>query len=319
MTSLTNWHLRFRLAPLFCLLGLGSVTPAQQAPADSDAARIPSTSPTTSALITLNLIALDKDGKPVTDLKPGDLHLFENKVEQKIDSLSPDTNEPLTIGFFFDVSASRRADKHVGEETQLVSSLLRAIWHDGDTAFLVAFNDKTHVDVQPTEKLEEMDRGLKLIPGEARSSTALYDALCSFRPEKLSAVPGRKVYVVFSDFEDNSSRNRFENVVEVARQAKLSIFPVVLDRSFGGSSSKKPEKRARNAAQTIAEETGGEVLIPESGRELPAIFQRLTADLQAGYRLVYISSSTSPPSKAKTGKARIETTRSQVKLIYPKS
>jgi VWFA-related protein len=319
MTRLTKLRLHLLLIPVFCLLGVSLMTPAQQAPANSNAATTPSTSPGTPATFTFNLIALDKDGKPVTDLKSGDLHLFENKVEQKIESLSPAAAEPLTIGFFFDVSGSRRADKYIEQETKLVSVLLRAIWHEGDLAFLIAFNNITHVDVQPTQKLEEMDKGLKLIPGENRSSTALYDALCLVTGEKVSAFPGRKVYVVLSDFEDNASRNRLERVLEVAHQANLSIFPVVLDGEFAGSSSKQSVKRSRKVAQTIAEGTGGEVLIPESGKQLPAIFQRLTMDLQASYRLVYVPSPTSPPGNAKAGKTRIETTRPRVKLIYPKS
>jgi hypothetical protein len=110
-----------------------------------------------------------------------------------------------------------------------------------------------------------------------------------------------------------------ENVLEVARQGKLSIFPVVLGGGFTAISSKKSDKRSQKIAQTVAEETGGEVLIPESGKQLPAIFQRLTADLQAGYRLVFIPSSTPSSSNGKAGKMRIETTRPHVKLIYPKS
>jgi hypothetical protein len=60
-------------------------------------------------------------------------------------------------------------------------------------------------------------------------------------------------------------------------------------------------------------------LIPESGKQLPAVFQRLTTDLQADYRLTYTPSSASSRGSAKTGKIRMETTRPHVKLIYPKS
>lgn len=319
MTYLKKSLLRFFLIPLLCLQAVGSTTPAQQAPAPSNAAIDPSTIPATPATFTLNLMALDKDGKPVTDLKPEELHFFEGNVEQKIESLSPGASEPLTVGLFFDISASRRADSHIEEETHLLSMLLRTIWHDGDTAFLISFNDRPFVETPPTLKLEEIDGGLKKIPGENRSSTSLYDALCHMRPEKFAATRGRKIYIVFSDFDDNSSRNRIEDVLAVARQARLSIFPVVLDHSFGRPSDKQFEKRARKAAQTIAEETGGEVLIPESDKQLPTVFERLTTDLQAGYRLVSIPPSTSPSSNGKAGKIRIETTRPHVKLIYPKS
>lgn len=309
----------FFLIPLFFLLGVGLAVPAQQAPVASNATAGPSSSPDAPAPITVNLIALDKDGKAVTDLKPDELHFFEGNVEQRIQSISPAASEPLTIGVFFDISGSRRDDSHIEEETHLVSELLRAIWHDGDTAFLISFNDRPFVETPPTLKLEEIDGGLKKIPGENRSSTSLYDALCYLRPEKLAAMHGRKVYIVFSDFDDNSSRSRLENVLDVARQANLSIFPVVLDRSFGRPSAKQGEKRARKAAQRIAEETGGEVLIPESGAQLPAIFQRLIVDLQAGYRLVYTPSLIAPSGNGKAGKTRMETTRPHVKLIYPKS
>jgi VWFA-related protein len=319
MTHLKKLRLHLLLIPVFCLLGVSLITPAQQAPSALNASVDSSTSPATPATFTLNLIALDKEGKPVTDLKPGELHFFEGNLEQKIESVSPAAAEPLTIGIFFDISASRRADKYVEQETKMVGELLRAIWHDGDTAFLISFNDRPFVETPPTLKLEEIDEGLKKIPSKNRSSTSLYDALCLLRPEKLTAIRGRKVYIVFSDFEDNSSRNRLENVLEVTRQGKLSIFPVVLDGEFTGSSSKQSVKRSRKAAQTIVEETGGEVLIPESGKQLPAIFQRLTADLQAGYRLVYVPSTTSPSGNGKAGKTRIETTRAHVKLIYPKS
>lgn len=307
------------LISLFCLVGVGLAVPAQQAPGASSVVASPSSSPDTPAAITLSFIALDKDGKAVTDLKPEEIHFFEGSVEQKIQSLSPGASEPLTVGLFFDISASRRADSHIAEETHLVSTLLRTIWHDGDTAFLISFNDRPFVETPPTAKLEEIDEGLKKIPSDNRSSTSLYDAVCNVQPERLPATRGRKVYIVFSDFDDNSSRNRIEDVLRFARQSNLSIFPVVLDRSFGKPSEKQFEKRARKAAQTIAEETGGEVLIPETGTQLPAIFQRLTTDLQAGYQIFYTPSSTSSPGNAKAGKIRIETTRPHVKLIYPKS
>ena len=316
---MTKSRLGFLLISLCCLLGFAALTPTQQAPAASNAATVASSGPDTAAPITLNFIALDKDGKPVTDLKPEEIHFFEGNVEQKIQSLSPGTSEPLTVGLFFDISASRRADSHIAEETHLVSTLLRAIWHDDDTAFLISFNDRPFVETPLTAKLEEIDEGLKKIPNDNRSSTSLYDAVCHVQPEKLAATRGRKVYVVFSDFDDNSSRNRIEDVLSVARRANLSIFPVVLDRSFGKPSDKQFEKRGRKAAQTIAEETGGEMLIPESGTQLPAVFQRLRADLEGGYQLVYTPFSTAPSGNSKTGKTRIETTRPHVKLIYPKS
>ena len=265
------------------------------------------------------MIALDRGGQPVTDLKAEELHLFEGKAEQEIRALSPAGREPLTIGLFFDVSGSRRADKYVGDETRLTGEFLHSIWHAGDTAFVVEFADRPYAVTQPTQKLDDIDQGLRQIP-QARyvGPTALYDTLCLVKPEKLSAIPGRKVYVVLSDFDDNSSRIRPGRALDAAHEAQVAIFPVVLSEDFGGDYSKRIAKRSREQAQRFADETGGEVLIPESHKQLALIFERLAADLQSGYRITYVPSPAASQTKNKRSKIRIDTTREQVRLIYPK-
>lgn len=263
---------------------------------------------------TVYLYAIDKDGGPITDLKEQELRIFEGKVERKIISVSSASDEQLTLGLFFDISGSRRADRSVREEVRAASEFLHSIWRDGDMGFVLAFNDKMRPAIQPTHKLEDVDEGLKKIPDATHwGATALYDALCIVRPEKLNSVPGRKIYIVLSDFEDNSSKNKLENVVELAHEARIAIFPVILDEGFGGGNSRKGAKRAKETAQKIAEGTGGEVLIPESPKQLPAIFTRLSNELHAAYRITY-KSELSPTSGKK--KLRIEITRPHAKLLF---
>jgi Ca-activated chloride channel family protein len=310
----------FRLLLLcaLCSRSLGPSAAVAQAPAASTPAITPLSDDTASPrLRVLDLIAFDKDGRLVTDLKPEELRLVQNNTEQKIRSLSPAAREPLTIGLFFDVSGSRRADKYVDEETRLAGELVHSIWQEGDTAFLVGFGERVVVVTQPTHKPGEIDEGLKQVPGGYSGSTALYDALCLLKPEKLAAVPGRKVYVVFSDFGDNSSRNSIERALDVAREAGVAIFPVILYEGFG-SQSKKEEKLDRERAQRVADGTGGEVLIPVSHQELAQVFQSLAADLQSGYRLTYTPSSSASLDKRKRSKLKLQTTRAGVKLLYPK-
>src|SRR5712664_1186357 len=312
---------RFLVLCVLCSQGFGvSVTVAQVPATASPSASPPSDANTAPGLRVLDLIALDRDGRPVTDSKPQEHRLFEDNAEQKIKSLSPAANEPLTIGLFFDVSGSRHTDTHVTDETRLTSELVHSIWHQGDVGFLIEFNDEAFAVTQPTQKLEEIDKGLRqILETKPRRSTSLYDALCLVKPEHLSALPGRKVYVVFSDFEDNSSRNKAENVLDVARKGGVSIFPVILSEGFSGGYSKRIEKRSREQALKIADESGGEVLIPKSHKQLEQIFQRLTADLQSAYRIIYLPSTPSSQDKGKRGKLKLQTTRDGVKLLYPKS
>jgi len=148
----------------------------------------------------------------------------------------------------------------------------------------VGFGQRVVVVTQPRHEPEEIDEGLKQIPGGYWGSTALYDALCLvLKPEKLADIPGRKVYVVLSDFADNASRHSAKDVLDVARRGGVSIFPVILSAGFGGGYSKRNEKRSSEQAHKIADETGGEVLIPESQKQLALNFQRLASDLQSAY------------------------------------
>ncbi len=93
---------------------------------------------------------------------------------------------------------------------------------------------------------------------------------------------------------------------------------MILSEGFGGGYSKRIEKRSREQALKIADESGGEVLIPESRKQLGQIFQRLTADLQSAYRITYLPSSPVSQDKRKHGKLQLQSTRAGVKLLYPK-
>jgi VWFA-related protein len=311
---------RFLVLCVLCSQGFGvSVTVAQVPATASPSASPPSDANTAPGLRVLDLIALDKDGRPVTDLKPEELPLFEDKAEQKIKSLSAAANEPLTIGLFFDISLSRRADLSIGIEARLASELVHSIWHEGNTGFVVTFNDEVNALVQPTNRLPEIDLGLSKLPGTPRrGSTALYEALCLISPEKLARIPGRKVFVVFSDFEDNASQIEAEHVLKVGHRGRIAIFPVILVEGFGGGISNKSKKRAEEVAQDFADKTGGEAVIPESGEQVPMIFRRLTADLQSAYRITYLPASPISQDQRKRGKLKLQTTRAGLKLLYPK-
>ncbi len=274
--------------------------------------------PADSSNETVYVIALGKDGRPITDLKAEEVRVIEDKVEQKVTTVSSAASEPLTIGFFFDISGSRHADRSIPDEAKLAGEFVRAIWHEGDTGFVLAFSDKVFAAMRATGNLEDIDNGLNKIPGGTYyGSTALYDALCTLDADRLNGMPGRKIYVVLSDFEDNSSKNRLKDVVKLAHAGKIAIFPVVLNEGFGGGYSKREEKRGKQTAQELADETGGAFLIPESPRELKAIFDWLTVATQATYRVSYASSSHTASSHKKN--LRVETDRPQVRLLFAKN
>lgn len=279
------------------------------------------TSPAATQHVTLNLIALDHKDRAVTDLKLEEFKVLEDNVEQKITSLTLASSEPLTIGLFFDTSNSRRADRFINEEAKFASEFVHSVWRQGDSGFVFAFDNEVTVVAKPTLQLQDIEQALQKIP-QARvgGATAVYDALCIIEAEKLAALPGRKVYVVISDFEDNISRNKADQVIEFAHKAGINIFPIIVDQSFineslSGFSHRKRGSQNRHGAETIAEGTGGEVLVPESRYELKEVFLCLTNDIRGAYRITYVSST----DGKKKRKIQIESSRPKLRLIYPKT
>jgi VWFA-related protein len=270
--------------------------------------------------VTFDLIALGKDGQPITDLKLDELRLLEDKQELKIKSASPALSDPLTICLFFDASASRRPDRFIPEEARLASELVHSIWREGDTGLVVLFGEGAYLPSQPTKNVEKIDEGLKLVPQASYGgSTALFDVLTVADPVKFASAPGRKIYVVFSDFEDNRSRHTPQQVVEAAHKAGVSIFPILLREGFGNLYNKRSAKISKEQAQMLADKTGGEVLIPESGKQLAATMQILASHLRSAYRIAYIPSAGVSEKSHKWPHIHLETSRPHVKLLYPKA
>lgn len=309
---------------LLCVLEAVSGQPRQEqtapqaSPEKPDVSQAPATAAATDAAYeTVYLSALDKSGRPITDLKPEEVRIFDDKVEEKIISVSPASNEPLTIGLFFDVSGSRRADRSINEEVQLAKEFVHSIWRDGDTGFVLAFSTAAFAAAQPTHKLENIDDGLSKIPDVTYyGSTSLYDALCVFNADQLNKICGRKVYVALGDFEDNSSRNRHEDVIQLAQAAKIAIFPVILSEGFGGVSS-RVEKKGRQTAQEVADKTGGGILVPKSAKELKQTFEGLAALLRSTYNVSY-SPSSIPGNRGKKN-FRVELTRPHGKILFARN
>ena len=228
--------------------------------------------------------------------------------------------EPLTLGIFFDASGSRHADRFIPDEVRLAGDLVHSVWREGDTGFVLLFGTDAYFAAKPTGKLAEIDEGLNLVPQATyHGPTALYDALTIADPAKFAAATGRKSYVVFSDCEDNTSRHKPEQVVEAAHKAGVAIFPILLREGFGGVENKRSAKISKEQAQMIADKTGGEVLIPESGKQLAATTQMLTSHLKSAYRVTCIAPGVASQNSRKGLRIRIETTREHVKLLYPKA
>jgi len=260
----------------------------------------------------LRFLAVGHNGNPIDGLRADEFSLRIDNEPRKIVSLAPVNDEPRTIGLFFDISGSRRFDKVLSKEVQATSKFLESVWRPADGGFVIAFNDRPYTLAKPTTNLREVEAALQTIPTESyRGSTALNDALCSIRfgPQSLDR---EKVFVVVSDFEDNSSRKSKEEMIRAMQADGVRIF--VLLRPLESETHRETLPRDKKIGKEVAEKTGGDVFVVTSQMELDAAFQRLTSEVRGVYRLIYEPS----PSTSNAKKLELKTTRPDVDLLYAK-
>jgi len=261
----------------------------------------------------VRFLAIGTNGQPITDLKPEELRVRIDKAERRTLSLTPVGDEPRTIGIFLDASGSRRDDPLKQPEVQWIGRFLESTWKGADEAFAVAFNTDVFVLSQPTKNRQSILGALASIrPEQYRGSTALYDALCFPKRRPDAPVKPEGIYVVLSDFEDNTSKHSEEKAISMLRDEDVRVFPLLVETE--ALAGKRVFHRAREAAFRFADKTGGDVLEAPSHRDLGKVFERLADELRPEYKIVYEGSAASGKAK----RIQIETSRPHVRILYAK-
>ena len=105
----------------------------------------------------------DRDDRPILNLRKEDFHLFEDSVEQKIESFYVDDG-PVSLGIVFDASGSMRnkIDKSLAAVDQFLQSSL-----PGNEFSLVEFNDVPTLRLPFTRDPKEILESLNLSGGES--------------------------------------------------------------------------------------------------------------------------------------------------------
>ena len=270
------------------------------------------TDPSTGQLAKIQVLALDKNYQPVTDMKPEDFRLTQNKREVKVVSAQLNASGSLDFAFLFDLSGSRKNDPKFHDEFAEASDFLRRIWQSGDVATIAAFNDGAHVVMPATSDVNRAIRVMNSLSSlSPNGSTALYDAICSAVIDPNSASASRKVVLIFSDFDDDSSRNTERQGIDCTSKGQVPIYSfVILNEPLEHREMTHDVKTARE----FSENSGGVAFDTKSASELPDSLSQLSQFLRSSYE---VSFNTSP---AKAGNHAVlidvETTRPGITLYF---
>ncbi|MEM8933653.1 MAG: VWA domain-containing protein, partial [Acidobacteriota bacterium] len=222
---------------------------------------------------------LDSQGRPVADLTPEQITVLEDEVPQEIRRFERVEDLPIHVGIVLDTSASM-----VGvlpDVRRAALSFLDQAVTPKDRAAVVTFNTFPELKVPLTNDAAALGAGLAGLAPEGR--TALYDSVM-FSLYYFAGVKGQRALLILSDGKDESSRFDFDQTLEYARRAGITLYTIGL---------RLGDPSARSKLRRLAEETGGMSFTLRGIEELEPVYAQIQQELRSQLLIAYQSSNIS--------------------------
>lgn len=188
-------------------------------------------------------------------IRPENLYLYENGVEQRIKNLSYDPS-PSRIVILVDNSQS--VPTEIDKLKQAVMEFAYEIF-DGDQLFVIAFDEKPEIIQEWTDDAKKLESSLGTF--RKQGNPYLFDAIdAATREVLLPLMPGTRktALVIISDGLDRGSKTSFEAVLDNLQSNDIAAYFLSMpDRSGGVFRRNQP--KAATVVSKIAEGTGGKV------------------------------------------------------------
>lgn len=233
---------------------------------------------TDTRLVVLHATVANKKGQLITDLPQSAFKVYENNVEQAI-KLFRREDVPVSLGLIIDSSGSMR-DKRSKVNAAALAAIKAS--NPQDEVFIVNYNDDAYLDVPMTSDLKVLEEGLSRI--DSRGGTAMRDALSmSIDYLKKKAKRDKKVLLVVTDGNDNTSTETLEKLVQRAHDSEVLVFAI------GILSEEEPReaKKAQRALNAITSATGGLAHYPKSADEVGATALLVAQEIRNQYVIAY--------------------------------
>jgi VWFA-related protein len=248
-------------------------------------------------LVPLNVAVLDKSGHHVLDLPQKAFQVFENGVLQTI-KLFKREDVPVSLGLVVDNSGSMR-DRRAAVEAAAVTLVKDS--NPADETFVVNFNDDAFLDADFTSDIKVLEQGLARI--DARGGTAMRDAIrMSIDHLREKSKRNKKVILVVTDGNDNSSNYGLNDLVRLAQQNDVLVYAIgILETEDKGEA-----KKAKRALDLLVEQTGGQVFYPKEVTEVEAIAHQVAHDIRNQYSIAYTPTNAAQDGTFRTIKVTVK-------------
>src|SRR5215813_7886709 len=191
-----------------------------------------------TALVTIPVSVMDRYGKFVPFLKKRDFRLYEDGVEQNIESFNS-IETPFHVALVLDTSNSTTFKFNDIQDAAF--AFIKQLRPD-DQVMIVSFDSKVRFHSDFTNDYDALRQAIN----ETRTggSTKLYEAVDKV-VDRLEQIEGRKAIVLFTDGVDTASRRaNYQNTIDKVEESGALVFTIKYatenDQQGGPSPSASP-------------------------------------------------------------------------------
>lgn len=256
-------------------------------------------------LVTLNVRVIDRNNRPIDNVKQSEFRVFEDGEAQPIEFFAKE-EIPINYGMAVDTSGSLRSQiQSVIDAAKIIVGSNKA----GDETFIERFISSDNIEVLQdftADKNMALDalENLYIEGGQ----TAVIDGVYLAAEYVANYKKGddsdrrRRALIVITDGEDRNSFYKPDQLFARLREEDVQIYVIGFVNELekeAGFIRKSPREKAIDLLNRLATETGGRAFYPQSLSELPQIANEIIRDLRTQYVLAY-----NPTNKARDGSYR---------------
>ncbi|HSB74236.1 MAG TPA: VWA domain-containing protein [Terriglobales bacterium] len=246
-------------------------------------------------LVSLDVMAVTKDGQFIPGLKKDNFKVFEDGVQQNIANFSQ-SEAPITAVLLVEFAATNYSFMYdaLNASYYFANSLKPNDW-----VAVVSYDMKPYILVDFTQDKRAVFGALNQLRIPGFSETNLFDALYDTL-DRLDRIQGRKAIVLVSTGRDTFSKLTLDQIMQKVKATKdVTIFPVSIgfmwreyvESHYGMnpevSAAMMDYLQADNQMRTFAKLTGGKAYFPRFEGELPDIYRDIGNSLRNQYTIAY--------------------------------
>ncbi len=256
--------------------------------------------------VELYAAVLDREGRLIEDLEREEFSVFEDGRRQTIKRFEKVSNLPIHTVILIDSSASMAGSLDRARRAAL--QFFQQSLQPRDKAAVITFNRFPNLAVKFTNDHTELGGALQGLTAEGQ--TAFYDSLM-FSLYYFSGIKGQRAVLLLSDGKDEVSRFGFDETLEYARRAGVTIYSI----GFGVS-----DGHSRRGLIQLANETGGRSYFIRDIEQLASIYRLVEQDLRSQYLIAYQSENSNRDNKFRTIELKVDRPKATVRTLsgyYP--